>query len=347
MSRFPTYALYGHQAQPAWLDMVHFERIHVRSAMHDFDIAPHVHDGLIQILHVTSGGGSVFIDGRSWPLAAPSLIVVPARHVHGFRFTPDIDGPVVTAAQRPLESLVQVGAPELMVHVRTPRVLPVPPSARHAEALGPLFEAIERESRMHAGSEVAAGAALLMAVFVQIARIAAQEPAADAAGAAMRSRQAGQVERLRALVDQHFRERLPIEAYAARLGVSPGQLTRLTRRMLGVTCLDLVNARVVHEAERELVYSNLSVKQVAAVLGFADEAYFGRFFKKHTGRTPSEFRDRAREHLGPSVTTATAAGPAGGPAASPAVVPPAPAAPPRAEAPASRQPPPLARRRAA
>ena len=45
----------------------------------------------------------------------PTAIVMPARTVHGFKFRPDVDGPVITAAQRPLESLVAVGAPELLV----------------------------------------------------------------------------------------------------------------------------------------------------------------------------------------------------------------------------------------
>ena len=297
--RIPHYALYGHQAQPAWLDMVHFEWIRERSGLHDYDIAPHVHDGQLQLLYVTQGQGDVFIDGATWPMTAPALIVVPAMHVHGFRFSPDIDGPVVTAAQRPLESLVQVGAPELLQHVRTPRVIDVAASVRQREALMPLFEAIERETRTHAGSELAAGAALLMAVFVQIARISAHLQPGSGETVAARSRKAAQVERFRALVDAQFRDRVPIEAYAAQLGLSAGQLTRLTRELLGQSALDVVNARILHEAQRELVYGGFTIKQIAAQLGFADEAYFGRFFKKQTGQTPSAFRIAARERLAP------------------------------------------------
>lgn len=298
-ARIPHYALYGHQVQPAWLDMVHFEWIRERSGLHDYDIAPHVHDGQLQLLYVTQGQGEVFIDGATWPLAAPALIVVPALHVHGFRFSRDIDGPVVTAAQRPLESLVQVGAPDLLHHVRTPRVIGVAASVRQREALMPLFEAIERETRTHAGSELAAGAALLMALFVQIARISAQLQPGSGETMAARSRKAAQVERFRALVDARFRDRVPVQAYADQLGLSAGQLSRLTRDLLGQSALDVVNARIVHEAERELVYGGLGIKQIAAQLGFADEAYFGRFFKKQTGQTPSAFRAAARERLAP------------------------------------------------
>lgn len=295
----PNYALYGDDAQPAWLGMVHFEKIHERSSFYKFDIDPHFHDGLIQLLYVTHGGGTVFIDGVSWPVHPQTLIVVPARHVHGFHFTPDVDGPVVTAAQRPLESIAEVAAPDLLQHIRRPLVLGISGSARHLDALMPLFDAIERETREHTRGEIAAGTALLMAVFVQIARIATALHAHEGADAAARSRKTAQVERFRALVDAHFREHRPVENYAAELCLTAGHLSRLCREVLGMSSLDVINARVVHEAERELVYSILGIKQIAGLLGFSDDAYFGRFFRKQTGRTPTEFRQAAHLRLAP------------------------------------------------
>ena len=299
-TQIPSYALYGDQAQPAWLAMVHFEWIPERSSLFEYEIAPHFHDGQIQLLYVTDGGGEVFIDDAKWRLAPRTLVVVPARHVHGFHFTPDIDGPVVTAAQRPLESLAAVAAPGVLPYLHRPLVLGVLESMRHADALMPLFEALAREVRAHSSGEVAAGSALLLAVFVQIARIAKALHGSGGDDAASRSRKAVPVERFRALVDARFRERLAVQAYAAALGLSAGQLSRLCRDALGRSALAVINARVVHEAERELVYSTLAVKQIAGLLGFADEAYFGRFFKRRTGHTPTDFREAARRRLAPT-----------------------------------------------
>jgi len=300
-TKIPSYALYGDKVDPAWLEMVHLEWIRERSSLFNYEIAPHLHDGQVQLLYVTQGGGEVFIDGAKWPLAPRTLVVIPTRHVHGFHFTPDIDGPVVTAAQRPLESLAAVAAPDVLAHLRRPLVLAVPPSVRHAEALMPLFEAIAREVRTHSSGEAAAGCALLLALLVQIVRIArALNADADPGAAAARSRKAVQVECFRARVDERFRERLSVKAYAAELGLSAGQLSRLCRDTLGRSALSVINARVVDEAERELVYSTLAVKQIAALLGFADEAYFGRFFKHQTGRTPTGFRMAAHRRLAPA-----------------------------------------------
>jgi AraC family transcriptional activator of pobA len=165
---------------------------------------------------------------------------------------------------------------------------------RHTDALMPLFLAIERESRTHAAGQVAAGMSLLTAVLVQISRISRiYHPGATP----ITSLKPVQIERFRILVDARFKERHSVDAYAGDLGVSAGQLTRLCREVLGMSSLEVINARLIHEAQRDLVYTSSSVKQLAGSLGFEDEAYFARFFRKHTGLTPKMFRAQALKQM--------------------------------------------------
>ena len=297
MTSVPRFALYGSDdASPAWAEMVNLERIPERSSVHNWEIGAHVHEGLVQVLYIATGsdGGEALIDGRRWPLAPPCLIVVPSGAVHAFRFRKDIDGPVITAAQRPLESLASAFAPQLLPHLRTPRVLRVDPEGPQAPALPPLFDALAREALYAASGHVVACMSLLAALFVQFARIS---ESAAAQVDDLRSRKAAQIEQFRRLVNEQFKVERGVEHYAQALGLTSGHLGRLCRESLGMSPLDVINARIVHEAQRELAYSILSVKQVAAELGYEDEAYFGRFFKKHTARRPTEFREMARAHL--------------------------------------------------
>lgn len=314
MATIPRFALYGSaQPAPAWGLSLNFEHIPERSSLFNWEIAPHVHEALLQVLYVQRGGGVAVIEERRYTLVPPCVIVVPAGHVHAFSFQREIDGPVVTAAQRPLEELATALAPELLPVLRRPAVLPVEPGSRPALALSPLFAALETEARTTGLGQVAAGMSLLAAVMVQVARISAveQQAALDDGEDGMvgggahrsaprshpRSRPARQIERFKALVDQHFRERWPVQRYAHELGLTAGQLARLTRAVLGTSPLEVVNARIVHEAQRELIYASLGIKQVAAALGFDDDAYFGRFFKKHTGLKPGAFRLAGRQVL--------------------------------------------------
>jgi len=308
MKSIPRFALYGTHDQPDWIDLVHFERIPDRARLFDWEISPHVHDALIQVLVPRKGGGSVLIDGAAWALKPPCVVVVPARCVHGFRFTPGTDGAVVTAAQRPLEAAAKAIAPELLGTIRRPAVIRIDPKGRHAKALRPLVDAIERESATHAPGQAAAGVSLLMALFVQIARLGEGgagglrsdgDGSVDRSdvGSATRQRIDDRVLRFQALLDAQFRTQRAVGHYAQALGITAGQLTRLCHEGLGLSTLAAINARVVHEAQRELAYSSLSIKQIAAELGFDDDAYFGRFFKKQTGHRPTEFRALARRRL--------------------------------------------------
>jgi len=290
----PNYALYGDPAQPGWQNSFDFEWISQRSGRYNWEIQPHLHDAFIQILYLVQGSGEVLLDNAKWRAQAPCLLLVPAQTVHGFQWDGPVDGPVVTAAQRPLESLAGVVIPDLAQTIRKPAVIPLEEHTRHADALMPLFLAIERESRLHAMGQVAAGMLLLTALMVQVARLSSVLAPAPSS---ISSRKAVQIEKFRALVDENFKKHLPMETYAGQLGITVGQLSRLCREALGLSSLEVIHARLIHEAQRELVYTSSSIKQLAYLLGFADEAYFGRFFRKHTGLSPREFRARALQDM--------------------------------------------------
>lgn len=290
----PNFGLYGSHPLAGWNDLVHRESIPERASLYGWEIRPHFHDSLLQVIYLTAGDCEASIDTATWRMQAPSVILVPARAVHAFRFTAASDGVVVTAAQRPLESVATLIAPSLLALMRQPRVAAVDPSSRYALALHAVLEAVERELQIHAAGLSGAGLALIVALLVEVERLCASSPAADAK---VRPQDAVQIERFRALLDARCRERLQVEDCASALAMSPARLRRLCHKVLGMSALDAINARVIHEGQRELVYSSLSIKQVAASLGFDDEDYFGRFFKKQTGLRPSEFRAQARRTL--------------------------------------------------
>lgn len=294
-ARIPNYALYGDQDAPAWSNSFNFEWIPQRSAPYQWEIQVHRHDAFVQLLCLTAGSGEVRMNGARIAAQAPCLIVVPAGAAHGFHFSPDVDGPVVTATQKVLESLATLLMPGLLATIRTPRVLALPDAAA-LEPLMPLFGAIERESRHHSAGQTAAGMALLTALLVQVARLAGPADS-DPVGHAAGPRKLRQIQQFKTLLDRDFRAHRPVQAYADALGLTAGQLSRICREVLGMSALDVIHARLVHEAQRELVYTVGSIQQLASELGFEDDAYFSRFFKRHTGLSPREFRAQALAQL--------------------------------------------------
>ncbi|NUY01968.1 helix-turn-helix domain-containing protein [Paraburkholderia youngii] len=293
MRNIPNYDLYGESARPPWYDAFNFEWIVERSRPNDWHISAHRHDALLQILYIRSGSGYVLIESEKLTIEAPCLILLPAQTVHGFVFSPEIDGLVITAAQRALETISKAVSPGLMLVLQRPALIPVRPAIGE-RTLMPLFGLLEQEFRGSARGHIAAGMSLMIALFVQVARLT---DAALSAGATVNDRRAAQIKRLRELIAAHVREHLPIDFYAGKLGVTAAQLGRICREELGHSPLSLVNDQLIREAQRDLVYSGSSIKQIAHALGFEDAAYFSRYFRKQTGVTPKEFQAAAHRDL--------------------------------------------------
>jgi AraC family transcriptional regulator, transcriptional activator of pobA len=100
------------------------------------------------------------------------------------------------------------------------------------------------------------------------------------------------VERLRRLVEQHFREQRLLQFYADRLAMTPERLNDHVKRAAGVTAGHLIRQRVLTEAKRQLVFTNQPIHEIAYDLAFSDPSHFARFFRKQTGTTPQAFREQ-------------------------------------------------------
>lgn len=96
--------------------------------------------------------------------------------------------------------------------------------------------------------------------------------------------------RFRQLLEHHYREQHTVKAYADRLGVSTKTLTNAVFDSAHTTPLKVINERIVLEAKRQLIHSDLKVKEIAFYLGFEDPSYFVKFFKRQTGFLPIQFR---------------------------------------------------------
>jgi AraC-like DNA-binding protein len=101
--------------------------------------------------------------------------------------------------------------------------------------------------------------------------------------------------RLRSLVERHFTTTHAPKDYAEMLCVSQNHLNSAVKKAMGKTIGDLVHERLVLEAQRLLYHTELSVKEIAFQLNYDDPSYFTRFFRRHAGVAPHEFRETSRK----------------------------------------------------
>lgn len=105
------------------------------------------------------------------------------------------------------------------------------------------------------------------------------------------TRQADLFQRFVALVHEHCTEQREVAFYADRLCISTRYLSTIIRSVAHSTAKEFIDRSVVLEIKMLLWSTELSVQEIAYRLHFPDQSYLGRFFKKHTGVSPTEFRN--------------------------------------------------------
>ncbi len=95
---------------------------------------------------------------------------------------------------------------------------------------------------------------------------------------------------LRLVTEHHTKERT-MGFYADKLCLTPKYLSKLVKMVSGRSAPDWIDAFVILEAKNMLKYSDLSIKEIVGKLNFPNQSVFYKFFKAHTGRTPSQYRN--------------------------------------------------------
>jgi len=94
------------------------------------------------------------------------------------------------------------------------------------------------------------------------------------------------------LIDLHFKVEKTVSFYASHLNITSNYLNIICKKNIQLSATQLIQERVIFEAKRLLLSTNLNIKEIAYTLGFADHAYFSNFFKNQTGITPTQFREK-------------------------------------------------------
>lgn len=288
----PTFYLYGEPHRAVADGFIHVEHLDDRSRPSEWTIRPHAHPDLHHIFWIATGGGAMRAEAEVFRFAAPTLLIVPASVVHGFSWTSESTGSVVTLANGQLVDLVRRD-PAIGTLFAAVRVIGLEADA--ASATRSHADTLMRElgwSRV--GHIVAVEASLL-----SLAVIALRGRNPDAATAPVRpGQQAALVARFRERIERRYRQREPVAAHAAALGISESALRAACMRSAGLSPALMLDERALLEARRLLLYSNMSVAQVAYSVGFNDPAYFSRFFSRRVGTSPRRYRTGSQR--GPS-----------------------------------------------
>ncbi|MDJ1158403.1 helix-turn-helix domain-containing protein [Chelatococcus sp. SYSU_G07232] len=292
----PQFHLYGEDTDDEVFDFIHVETIVARSSRHNWIIAPHRHRHLFQVLILTEGGGTATYEESEHVFAAPCVLLVPPLVVHGFRFTPGTVGHIASFTEDVVRGAAEArgNAYERLIAAAAEPVLELH-DPRDADRLCGLIRDLHDERFLAREGHALAMRALVTLIAIEVGRLKLAAARSRSTGAqAPVERSHPVVDQLKGLIEDHYRHERQIGFYAARLAMTPDRLNDHVKRIAGVTVGHLIRHRLLTEAKRQLVFTTLAASEIAYDLGFADPSHFSRFFRKHAGLTPQEFREGRR-----------------------------------------------------
>ena len=286
----PIFSLYGEGVPPTDNSTsLHIEDIQSRSRKYMWRIGTHRHAVLCQCVLATAGPVSAVLEESQTNFEGPAVIIIPAGTIHSFRFRPETQGYVLTLN---LQQLLSAASPTHQGPIETlfeiPRAIDLHLCDTAATRAARLLECLLQEFQHPEQRADPVLGWLACCVLWIVAKASSKASSTEAHSGPDLER----LRQFRSLLDEHWAEHWPVERYARELKLSESSLNRLCRRLAGSTGFDLAQQRLALEARRRLLYLPSSVNRIARELGFKDAAYFCRFFRRHSGASPNEFRRR-------------------------------------------------------
>lgn len=248
-------------------------------------------DSFYILFRITSGVGEYYIDFNRYEIKPNSLFFIAPGQVHYWKIDQPIHGDAILFENN---LFLRYGQDTFLQELalfdifKSARTLYLP--AKKVSVFERHIELLYREYMTKDFKRREMLVSLLKIFLIEAQR---EMPISDPGG----THTAGQrlTRQFLDLVKQQVTEYHSPKAYAEELGVTPGHLTETVKKNLGVTTGELLRQRLALEIKRWLVHSDLTASQIAEKLNFSDISYFGRFFKRETGKSPNAFRKEFHE----------------------------------------------------
>ncbi len=279
--------IYGDSKAQISHDYLQSQLIVPRQRLTDWGLKPHLHENLFQMFFLEAGRAS-FEAAESVELSTPCLVIIPANTVHGFTFGPQVKGRTLTLAETLLDTILQA-TPGVLVDLNSVHMLSDFNSEIRFEDLLALEQQIHEEVYSELPGKQLALNGYFKLLFVKIFRLLHHNRRKEESP----NRALHYFREFQKAIERAAPFGKKISEFAQELKITQVHLNRICQAVKGKTAQQIVQAHTIRKAHNYLLYTSLSVAEIAYELQFVDPGYFTRFFRKQTGLSPGAYRAKA------------------------------------------------------
>ena len=276
---------------------IHYESLGKLANFFGRNMPVHRHDRFFQVHYVMSGMVRVFLDEKRYDARAPMFFLTPPTVPHAFITDSQSDGHVLTVRQQLIWPLLEaphgLGSGPFISPACVALEEQSGGETSTAGDLGNLFNAVREEFVASRPGKNLALENLTRLIFIKLFRLS---NANREQGFTTSSDDMQVFQRFNEAIEDHFREHWSLAGYAGSLGVTEARLNDICRRIADLPSKKIIHERVMQESKRLLLFTNQSINEICFELGFKDPAYFNRFFSRHAGISPGNYRNYYRNN---------------------------------------------------
>jgi len=253
-------------------------------------LAPHRHGFYLSVLF-TRGSGIHEVDFQTFDIQPGYIFLLSPGQVHHWKVSEDIDGYIVfhnkefydlNFTYERIEHFPFFGSSQNTPLIRL--------GHEQAIALTLQFRLIVDEYKSDYLMHFQKICSMLNVLYIDLARIYLP----DKRPSKHRELQLAHIQRLNALIDSNFKDMKSPANYAKEMFMSEKNLNVICKIILNKTVSIVITDRVILEAKRMLIHTNMNIVEISLDLGYTDNSYFSRIFKKAAGVTALQFRENYR-----------------------------------------------------
>lgn len=245
------------------------------------------------IILPTAGSGTISIDMNEYPLQKHEMILLqPSSYISGYDLSPDFEADIFVCKEDDISTLFPSDAlPDISRLLTFHRANPVVPASpikweilrSYFNFLTTILDAPPSPLRFPKERLLFASA---------IAEIIDMETSEATTPNYGYSRKEWLMAQFVETVSLNFKKERQVSFYAKELGITPKHLSTVVKSMSGKTAGEWIESFVIMEAKVLLASVELPVQEIAAILHFPNQSFFGKYFKHISGLSPTKFRSQ-------------------------------------------------------
>ena len=267
--------------------LTEFDLMHPRAQAE----SPHRHD-YYEIIFVEDGEGQHIIDYETYDLKTPSFYFLSKGQIHFWKLKRPLQGKVLLFPREflipPSTAFKQEG--DLALFNSLSKASYVCINNEQLVKINELLVGIKEEFSRESDRSLSMLRAYIHILLVNVFRIYANEQKNDILDTSN-----AMVREFRQLVSENYLTVRSVQAYADLIGISATHLRDTIKNITGYSPGQLIRQEIIFEAKRRLANTEATTAEIGYGLNFEDTSYFSRFFKRETGKSPSNYRQEIRK----------------------------------------------------